>query len=190
MVARAQVAAQVLDLFHLLPKQAYKFLETQPPKHPGLAVLTMELEEKLASFSAVQAPIPSPHILWSPYRTPLTHFLAGFPQESADYFLDVGRLSNPPYFGRLLDILKAPDAAPLLAAVAGKAAKLEELLRTHNPPHPMPNGPDGAPPHTQTLFPLLMYCRQRAGSILSKWHWLICHSSMQASMHTARTAPG
>lgn len=138
-----QVAAEVLDLFHLLPRQAVKFLETQAQGKPGLVVLTIELEEKLQAFSPAQAPIPSPHIKWSPYRTALARFLACFPQESVMYYLDSGRLSNPPYFGRLLDILRCGEAKPLLQALTGMTGHLEHLLRTQNAPHPLQKGPEG-----------------------------------------------
>eukprot|EP00798_Chlamydomonas_sp_ICE-L_P011534 gene11534-34246_t len=43
------VAALIMDLFHLLPRMASKFLETHGER-PGLVVLTIELEEKLSAL--------------------------------------------------------------------------------------------------------------------------------------------
>lgn len=62
----AEVAAAILGLFHLLPK-ASKFLESSPerPGKPGLVALTLALEERLP---ALNAPMPAPRVLWSPYR--------------------------------------------------------------------------------------------------------------------------
>jgi hypothetical protein len=85
------IAAAVLDLFWRLPKTAVRFLETQPAaaqgsvapgaapgaaggsQQPGLVVLTIELEEKLARMPASISPLP--RILTSEYREPLLRFL-------------------------------------------------------------------------------------------------------------------
>ena len=66
------MAAAILDLFQLLPRNAVKFLETQPNGQLGLVVLTIQLEDKLSKMAN---PLPSPRILSSPYREPLAHFL-------------------------------------------------------------------------------------------------------------------
>ena len=44
------MASLILELFHRLPKMASRFLETHGER-PGLVVLTIELEEKLAQLA-------------------------------------------------------------------------------------------------------------------------------------------
>jgi hypothetical protein len=67
-----QVAAGILDLFHLLPKPAaVKFLESHHPRM-GLVVLTINLEDQLGK---TVLPMPQPRIMSSPYREPLARYL-------------------------------------------------------------------------------------------------------------------
>lgn len=67
----AEVAAAILDLFHLLPRTAVKFLESSGEGKQGLVVLSIQLEDKLA---ALNTPMPNSRVLWSPYRDPLVRF--------------------------------------------------------------------------------------------------------------------
>ncbi len=60
-----QIAAGILSLFHLLPSWALRFLETQSDKQPGLVVLTIQLEERLAGAKGTTQ---HPRVMWSPYR--------------------------------------------------------------------------------------------------------------------------
>lgn len=74
----------IIELFHLLPMAASKFLDE-------LVSLTIELEGSLPPgqvFSEIN----------SPYRLPLTKFLNRYATLAVDYFL--ARLSEPKYFRR------------------------------------------------------------------------------------------
>jgi len=70
-----KIAASIIDIFHLLPPAAGKFLES-------LVALTIQLEQQL------------PREVSSPYRAPLIKFLNRYPVESVEFFLQ--RLSQPP----------------------------------------------------------------------------------------------
>lgn len=102
-----EVATGMLDIFHKLPPQAKKFLETHGEslasvvsfvlvyprlrnthryellevshagERPGIVVLTIGLEESLPKLPG--SVIPSK--LWSPYRLPLIRFLNQYPSE-------------------------------------------------------------------------------------------------------------
>lgn len=76
--------AAIIELFHLLPNAAAKFLDE-------LVTLTIDLEAALPPgqyYSEIN----------SPYRLPLTKFLNRYATEAVDYFLS--RLSQPRYFRR------------------------------------------------------------------------------------------
>jgi len=76
--------AAIIELFHLLPSAAGKFLDE-------LVTLTIDLEGALPPgqfYSEIN----------SPYRLPLTKFLNRYPTAAVDYFL--ARLSQPKYFRR------------------------------------------------------------------------------------------
>jgi transformation/transcription domain-associated protein len=76
--------AAIIELFHLLPSAAGKFLDE-------LVTLTIDLEAALPSgqfYSEIN----------SPYRLPLTKFLNRYPAATVDYFL--ARLCQPKYFRR------------------------------------------------------------------------------------------
>jgi len=76
--------AAIIELFHLLPTAAKKFLDQ-------LVGLTMQLEAALPVGQVYSE-------LNSPYRLPLTKFLNRYAPEAVDYFL--GRLTQPSYFRR------------------------------------------------------------------------------------------
>lgn len=76
--------AAIIELFHLLPNAAGKFLDE-------LVTLTIDLETALPPgqfYSEIN----------SPYRLPLTKFLNKYPTAGVDYFL--ARLNQPKYFRR------------------------------------------------------------------------------------------
>lgn len=77
--------AAMIELFHLLPPAAGKFLD-------DLVTLTIELEGALPQgqiYSEIN----------SPYRLPLTKFLNRYAADSVEYFL--ARLDQPKFFRRL-----------------------------------------------------------------------------------------
>lgn len=76
--------AAIIELFHLLPAAAGKFLDQ-------LVGLTMQLEAALPP-GQVYSELNSPYIL------PLTKFLNRYATEAVDYFL--GRLTQPTFFRR------------------------------------------------------------------------------------------
>lgn len=74
----------IIELFHLLPQAAGKFLD-------DLVSLTIDLEGALPQgqfYSEIN----------SPYRLPLTKFLNRYATDAVDYFL--ARLGQPEYFRR------------------------------------------------------------------------------------------
>lgn len=76
----------MIELFHLLPQAASKFLDE-------LVSLVIDLEAALPPgqfYSEIN----------SPYRLPLTKFLNRYSTEAVDYFL--ARLNQPKYFRRYL----------------------------------------------------------------------------------------
>jgi transformation/transcription domain-associated protein len=74
----------VLELFHLLPPAAAKFLDP-------MVCLTIQLEKALPPAGVYSE-------LNSPYRLPLTKFLNRYSADAVDYFLQ--RLNQPPFFTR------------------------------------------------------------------------------------------
>lgn len=74
----------IIELFHLLPFAAAKFLD-------GLVSLTIDLEGALPPGQVYSE-------INSPYRLPLTKFLNKYAAQAVDYFLD--RLGQPKYFRR------------------------------------------------------------------------------------------
>ncbi|KAG6485829.1 hypothetical protein ZIOFF_054394 [Zingiber officinale] len=82
-----KVAAAMIELFHLLPQAAVKFLDE-------LVTIIVDLEGALPPgqfYSEIN----------SPYRLPLAKYLNRYATDAVDYFLD--KLSNPKYFRRLAD---------------------------------------------------------------------------------------
>lgn len=79
----------MIELFHLLPQAASKFLDE-------LVSLVIDLEAALPPgqfYSEIN----------SPYRLPLTKFLNRYSTEAVDYFL--ARLNQPKYFRRYLNFV-------------------------------------------------------------------------------------
>lgn len=78
------IVTAIIELFHLLPAAASKFLDE-------LVTLTIDLEGALPPgqvYSEINCP----------YRLPLTKFLNRYAPLAIDYFL--ARLSDPKYFRR------------------------------------------------------------------------------------------
>lgn len=76
--------AAIIELFHLLPLAASKFLDE-------LVTLTIDLEAVLPQGQVYSE-------INSPYRLPLTKFLNRYATLAVDYFLS--KLSEPKYFQR------------------------------------------------------------------------------------------
>eukprot|EP00963_Diacronema_lutheri_P006687 scaffold587_cov339-Pavlova_lutheri.AAC.11 len=108
------VAAAIIDIFHLLPPAAVKFLETTKDS-PGLVVLTIQLEAALP-VTGLDSEISSP------FRKPLTKFLNKYAPQSIDYFL--ARMANPAYFSRLISIIRSKEGAPLLEELSRNPDKI------------------------------------------------------------------
>ncbi|XP_010268349.1 PREDICTED: transformation/transcription domain-associated protein-like [Nelumbo nucifera] len=103
-----KIAAAIIELFHLLPPAAGKFLDE-------LVSLTMDLEAALPHgqfYSEIN----------SPYRLPLTKFLNRYATDAVDYFL--GRLSQPRYFRRFMYIIRSDAGQPLREELAKSAQKI------------------------------------------------------------------
>ncbi|KAG8079526.1 hypothetical protein GUJ93_ZPchr0007g3092 [Zizania palustris] len=84
-----KIAAAMIELFHLLPPAASKFLD-------DLVTLVIDLERALPEeqfYSEIN----------SPYRAPLAKFLNRYAVEAVDYFL--ARLSYQKYFRRFMYII-------------------------------------------------------------------------------------
>ncbi|KNA06133.1 hypothetical protein SOVF_183880 [Spinacia oleracea] len=103
-----KIAAAIIELFHLLPSAAGKFLDE-------LVTLTIDLEGALPPglfYSEIN----------SPYRLPLTKFLNRYPTASVEYFL--ARLSQPKYFRRFMYIIKSDAGQPLREELAKSPQKI------------------------------------------------------------------
>ncbi|KZV22547.1 transformation/transcription domain-associated protein-like [Dorcoceras hygrometricum] len=103
-----KIAAAIIELFHLLPSAAGKFLD-------DLVTLTIDLEAALPPgqfYSEIN----------SPYRLPLTKFLNRYPTAAVDYFLV--RLSQPKYFRRLMYIIRSDAGQPLREELAKSPEKI------------------------------------------------------------------
>ncbi|KAL8246880.1 hypothetical protein R6Q59_008096 [Mikania micrantha] len=103
-----KIAAAIIELFHLLPSAAGKFLDE-------LVTLTIDLEGALPPgqfYSEIN----------SPYRLPLTKFLNRYPQAAVDYFL--ARLCEPKYFRRLMYIIRSDAGQPLREELAKSPEKI------------------------------------------------------------------
>lgn len=103
-----KIAAAIIELFHLLPNAAAKFLDE-------LVTLTIDLEAALPPgqyYSEIN----------SPYRLPLTKFLNRYATEAVDYFLS--RLSQPRYFRRFMYIIRSDAGQPLREELAKSPQKI------------------------------------------------------------------
>ncbi|KAL6498032.1 hypothetical protein OROGR_028429 [Orobanche gracilis] len=103
-----KIAAAIIELFHLLPSAAGKFLD-------DLVTLTIDLEAALPPgqfYSEIN----------SPYRLPLTKFLNRYPTAAVDYFLT--RLCQPKYFRRFMYIIRSDAGQPLREELAKSPEKI------------------------------------------------------------------
>ncbi|KAL8472429.1 hypothetical protein ACS0TY_029584 [Phlomoides rotata] len=103
-----KIAAAIIELFHLLPSAAGKFLD-------DLVTLTIDLEAALPPgqfYSEIN----------SPYRLPLTKFLNRYPAAAVDYFLT--RLSEPKYFRRFMYIIRSDAGQPLREELSKSPEKI------------------------------------------------------------------
>lgn len=103
-----KIASAIIELFHLLPNAAAKFLDE-------LVSLTIELEGALP-LGQVYSEINSP------YRLPLTKFLNKYATQAVDYFL--ARLSQPKYFRRFMYIVRSDAGQPLRDELAKSPHKI------------------------------------------------------------------
>ncbi|XP_040962395.1 transformation/transcription domain-associated protein [Gossypium hirsutum] len=103
-----KIAAAIVELFHLLPHAASKFLDE-------LVTLTIDLEGALPPGQVYSE-------INSPYRLPLTKFLNRYSTLAVDYFL--ARLSEPKYFRRFMYIIKSDAGQPLRDELAKSPQKI------------------------------------------------------------------
>lgn len=105
-----KVAAAMIELFHLLPPAAGKFLD-------DLVTITIDLEAALPQgqfYSEIN----------SPYRLPLTKFLNRYATDAVEYFL--ARLNQPKYFRRFLHIIRSDAGQPLREELSKYPQKILE----------------------------------------------------------------
>ncbi|CAL9045632.1 unnamed protein product [Musa banksii] len=103
-----KVAAAMIELFHLLPQAAGKFLDE-------LVTIIIDLEGALPPgqfYSEIN----------SPYRLPLTKYLNRYATDAVDYFL--ARLSHPKYFRRFMYIICTDAGQPLREELAKSPHKI------------------------------------------------------------------
>ncbi|XLR64513.1 hypothetical protein S83_015185 [Arachis hypogaea] len=103
-----KIAAAIIELFHLLPAAASKFLDE-------LVTLTIDLEGALPPGQVYSE-------INSPYRLPLTKFLNRYAPLAVDYFLS--RLSEPKYFRRFMYIIRSEAGQPLRDELAKSPQKI------------------------------------------------------------------
>ncbi|XVE87428.1 hypothetical protein DITRI_Ditri18aG0116500 [Diplodiscus trichospermus] len=103
-----KIAAAIIELFHLLPHAASKFLDE-------LVTLTIDLEGALSPGQVYSE-------INSPYRLPLTKFLNRYATLAVDYFL--ARLSEPKYFRRFMYIIRSDAGQPLRDELAKSPQKI------------------------------------------------------------------
>ncbi|KAF2312392.1 hypothetical protein GH714_034499 [Hevea brasiliensis] len=98
----------IIELFHLLPHAASKFLDE-------LVTLCIDLERALPPGQVYSE-------INSPYRLPLTKFLNRYATLAIDYFL--ARLSDPKYFRRFMYIIRSDAGQPLRDELAKSPQKV------------------------------------------------------------------
>ncbi|KAK6237341.1 hypothetical protein QUC31_002810 [Theobroma cacao] len=103
-----KIAAAIIELFHLLPHAASKFLDE-------LVTLTIELEGALPPGQVYSE-------INSPYRLPLTKFLNRYATLAVDYFL--ARLSEPNCFRRFMYIIRSDAGQSLRDELAKSPQKI------------------------------------------------------------------
>ncbi|XP_043814591.1 transformation/transcription domain-associated protein isoform X2 [Manihot esculenta] len=103
-----KIAAAIIELFHLLPHAASKFLDE-------LVTLCIDLERALPAGQVYSE-------INSPYCLPLTKFLNRYATLAVDYFL--ARLSDPKYFRRFMYIIRSDAGQPLRDELAKSPQKI------------------------------------------------------------------
>ncbi|KAI4327728.1 hypothetical protein L6164_020154 [Bauhinia variegata] len=103
-----KIAAAIIELFHLLPAAASKFLDE-------LVTLTIDLEGALPPGQVYSE-------INSPYRLPLTKYLNRYAPLAVDYFL--ARLSEPKYFRRFMYIIRSDAGQSLRDELAKSPQKI------------------------------------------------------------------
>lgn len=123
-----KIAAAIIELFHLLPSAAGKFLDE-------LVTLTIDLESALPPgqfYSEIN----------SPYRLPLTKFLNRYPAAAVDYFL--ARMCQPKYFRRFMYIIRSDAGQPLREELAKSPDKIIASAFPDFLPHSDASGTQGS----------------------------------------------
>ncbi|KAG7584206.1 Protein kinase-like domain superfamily [Arabidopsis suecica] len=131
-----KIAAAIIELFHLLPHAASKFLDE-------LVTLTIDLEAALPPGQVYSE-------INSPYRLPLTKFLNRYAALAVDYFLS--RLSEPKYFRRFMYIIRSDAGQPLREELAKSPQKILSYAFPEILPKPDPTLSSAAstPPATSS----------------------------------------
>jgi len=106
----AKIADSLINLFHLLPPMAHKFLDE-------LVVLSIKLEGVLPSMGCSSE-------LCSPYRASVTRYLCTYKTQAVDYFLAPDKLATPAYYFRFRSMLKQDVGKPLRDELADNPEKL------------------------------------------------------------------
>ncbi|KAK3258235.1 hypothetical protein CYMTET_32712, partial [Cymbomonas tetramitiformis] len=107
----AKIANGLINLFHLLPPAAVKFLDS-------LVTQVIQLEGVLPNKGTDSE-------LCSPYRVSLTRFLSRYSEQAVEYFMKV--LTKPAFFSRFRDMIKSEVGAPL----RDELAKSTEMLLSY-----------------------------------------------------------
>lgn len=105
-----KIAGAIIELFHLLPAAASKFLDE-------LVTMTIDLEGTLPPGQVYSE-------INSPYRLPLTKYLNRYATLAVDYFL--ARLSEPKYFRRFMYIIRSDAGQPLRDELSKSPQKILE----------------------------------------------------------------
>jgi hypothetical protein len=100
----AKIADSLINLFHLLPSMAIKFLD-------DLVQLTIKLEDVLPIVGT-----NSP--LCSPYQASVARYLCVYKAQAIEYFLIPERLAANPYYFRFVSMLKSEVGIPLREELA------------------------------------------------------------------------
>ena len=106
----AKIADSLINLFHLLPAMAVKFLD-------DLVQLVIKLEEVLPMVGTDSQ-------LCSPYQASLTRYLCVYKKEAVEYFLTPERLAATPYYTRFVSMLKSQVGVPLRNELAASPQAL------------------------------------------------------------------
>ena len=119
-----KIAAAMINLFHLLPPAASKFLEQ-------LVMMTVSLERALPQ-NGVHSEVNSL------YRKPLCKFLSRYAPQAVDFFL--AKLAQGPFFFRFIDMIRMEkEGENLREELAKSASKISAAAFTW--PHPSSGDP-------------------------------------------------